>query len=289
MSLTQLVDPHVVALLRGRKVQPSRPSTEYFTKLTYADLGRSVKKATEFAGHRYDQNKENIGAAILEHGTTMVLRLAQMIHEGKPVRELEATYEEARSVAQGNYEASVLEETTVRVPAYVEQETLELRTAMDMALAGVEAVQAEARELERQLQAASAQLVREREAHEQELARLRDTLARERQTFIARERSFNEERRQMQHDLGTLRGVVASLNQELETLTAPTEASMSEQPKSSDSNLAPQTALERMSWHAYQQRERGMSPSLWEWRQFVSDHAAYCRLHLQEQASSRAA
>ncbi|MCD0155987.1 hypothetical protein [Deinococcus sp. 6GRE01] len=101
--------------------------------------------------------------------------------------------------------------------------------------------QADATEYRRLLDAASAQMIRERTAHADALAALRDQMQRERDAVIVRERAWNEERRQLTADKTAAQDLAASLNRDLDTLTTRLE----------ELTMPAPTALERTSLCLY--------------------------------------
>jgi hypothetical protein len=85
---------------------------------------------------------------------------------------------------------------------------------------GLDEAQRKVSEYRRQLEAASAQLTRDRAAHAEELARLTEQRTRECNATVNRERSARNELHQVQNDLRTAQSVIANLNAECERLEA---------------------------------------------------------------------
>ena len=80
---------------------------------------------------------------------------------------------------------------------------------------------AEARAARQEVEALRRQLAEQRTQAAAELARVTEGRDRERASYIERERSWNEQRRQFEHDKQQAAQVIASLNTELDTLTRP--------------------------------------------------------------------
>jgi hypothetical protein len=130
----------------------------------------------------------------------------------------------------------------------------------DMATAGADEVQRELSEYRRATEAASAQLVRERETHARELAELKaahaanvtglqQQLSRGARIATDQERQWNEQRRQLLADQATAQSTIAHLNSECERL----EALHVPQPKviRMPNQDLPQNALEEASLTNY--------------------------------------
>lgn len=123
--------------------------------------------------------------------------------------------------------------------AQVAQEREQMTHAADEA-------QAEATRLRRELDTLRAQQAQVQAAHAAEIQRLRDSATRERDTYAARERTLNEERRVLIHDRDAAQQLAARLNRELDTLTTPASLEVTPMPAPT-----PLTALQRASLCVY--------------------------------------
>lgn len=126
--------------------------------------------------------------------------------------------------------------------------------------------QVELTEQRRLLDAASAQLTREREAHAREVRRLTGLLESERRATVERDRTVRNDLHQLRQDLASARTVIASLNAECERLELALATASAPQPTEEVPPMpllsptpSPQSALERASLCVFlrDQRQRG--------------------------------
>lgn len=280
----RLIDPDDVAAFKAKRANtptPSVPTTRlsYWDRITYADLGKSVKSAVLLMGRWYDSNKSDFGGSVLEHGLTTLLTIAKRGFEGAHGEDLRAVYDEARGVAWQNFQATVRDELARVVPEQVAEHTRLLREAADMAYAAADAAHDEARRAERERDELRATVTRLKAEHAAELDKITAARQRDRDQAAARERTLNEERRQLRADLDAASATIHALTTDLER--APQEATMTNPPA---------TALERMSLHVYERQHPDPRVNATAaWRRDVTDHVAFLRAHLVERGLLRRA
>ena len=222
-----------------------------------------------------------IAAYILQHGLDVIahgIALFNGAHHD-PRAELRAAIEETLKIIWDSTARTIqagVEEYAGKLHA--EQSTL-LDAEREQMTAGADAAAREATEARRALDAASAQLTREREQWGQELARLQAQLDSERSATVNRERTARNEIHQLRQDLAASRTVIASLNAECERLetqaTAPTsvEVPMNQPSTALESAslclfLRERLRLPTLNWNASGVRllDRDVAPHLTAWR-----------------------
>lgn len=137
-----------------------------------------------------------------------------------------------------------------------------LNAEREQVTAGADAAAREATEARRALDAASAQLTREREQWTSEVTRLQAQLDSERSATINRERTARNEVHQLRQDLAASRTVIASLNAECERLEAQAAAP---DPVEVDpmKKIYPTNALEWASLCVFMRARRGEKTLTW--------------------------
>jgi len=279
-------DPAVIEQIKARRTPEQQADHDQeaaikklFQQITIKEFGQHARNAcnsiTDAARAFQPPHEMFSGHRLIRHGLDLFIAAVWYQATGRR-GDIPALYAQQAQIAEDAwlhcvrdgveaYGAHVHDEH-VAYKAQLDAEHAELR---DMTLAQVERVTEENRQLER-----------ERDAAKAEAAKARAAARRERDEHAREVRSLREERRQLLADLEAARALIASLNAELEQLTAPKEAT-----PMSDTNLEPKSALERMSWFVWSHDRyyhRG-TVTLAAWRAAVRDtqHHAFVRQHLE--------
>lgn len=233
-----LIDPAAVAAIQARRADQPAPRYDLTearaARLTDRQRVTAMADAFTLLGRVFDdlttESKaqrdawQDMAVQVSSHTLNLTLYAAQVFASThadprravrlKARESVTSVREAIRTVLEGfaqEAEAGLRAEAEAAANAVIEEERALLTHAADQA-------QLDATEARRQLDAASAQLTREREAHAHEVAQLRDQLTRERQVVIDRDRETRNRIQQLEHDLAEGRKVLAHLNAECQRL-----------------------------------------------------------------------
>jgi hypothetical protein len=211
-----------VALLQGK-----------FNSFNFKDMGVMAKAASSFLRPLREEMLTRPASALLWEGVNLWYGMAIEVGRIYDPQVSQGLNQKRVDAAYGRLEG-VLEEaerdTEARLTSYLNDalavEVVRLHGLMEATLsserdqmtAAADAAQLEATEARRQLDAASAQLIREREAHAADMARLTALLSSERSATVNRERAARNELHQVRNDLTNAQATVARLNAECERL-----------------------------------------------------------------------
>ena len=260
------LDARAIALIKARRTAPPAEdvarsrngkvllSAGQIARMTPADWRRAFEQTVTLTDQQITQARTRtdgteIAAYLLAHGLDVVAHGIGLFNgaHADPRGELRVLIEDTlTTIWQGLNRA---------IQSGVEEYAGEVHTQMS---AAADAAARDATDARRLLDAASAQLIREREQHQQEVKRLEGVLASERSATVNRERSARNELHQLRQDHAAQASVIAHLNAECERLETLLELATAP-----EVIMEPQNARERASLHVYLRHYPGSTVATW--------------------------
>lgn len=197
--------------------------------MTLQEVGAVTRLTSQYFGARHDADQQDALAQLLYYGIEAFIDTAaevarlynRNLSSSAQKRLLQANLGKLDEVVdryRTRLEDRALGVVNGELGQEIERLEGEYRSALaeatEQATRGLDQAQAEATEQRRLLDAASAQLARERAAHAAEVQRLTVLLEGERRAHVERERAARNELHQLRQDLANQRGTVAHLNAE---------------------------------------------------------------------------